>query len=84
MDAAEVPVSLEVRIFQARRSGCRTVLMGGGVPADEADRWCDAWETEATKRGIGGSGTFWDDGRRWIDQQRLVKKAPPDVAARLR
>jgi hypothetical protein len=77
-------VNLEERIFQARRAGCRTALMSQGVSADEADRWCDAWEAEATRRGIGGSGTFWDDGRQWIDTQRIVRKTSPDVAARAR
>lgn len=77
-------MNLEERIFQARRAGCRNALMGGGVSPDEADRWCDAWEIEATRQGIGGSGEFWEDGRRWIDTQRIVRKASPDLAGRPR
>ena len=74
-------MSLNERIFQARRSGCRNALMAEGVSPDEAERWCDAWEAEATTRGIGGSGEFWQDGRRWIDAQRAARKTPPVATA---
>jgi hypothetical protein len=53
--------------------------MGEGISPEQADGWCDAWEAEAFRRGIGGSGEFWEDGRRWIEEQRLSRKAPPEL-----
>lgn len=68
-------MTLDERIFQARRAGCRNALMGSGLSPEEAEHWCAAWEAEAMRRGMGGSGEFWQDGRRWIDSQRVGRKA---------
>ena len=40
------------RIFQARRDAIRNTLTGSGMPLETAERWCDAWELEATGRGL--------------------------------
>jgi len=77
-EAAEAHVSVkDERIFQARRAGCPHALMGGGVSPEQAERWCDAWELEAARQGIGRSSEFWQDGRRWIDVQRAARKILP-------
>jgi hypothetical protein len=60
-------MSLEERIFQARRTGCLHGLMGGGQTPDVAERWCDAWEREAALEGRPREGEFWEDGMQ-LDQ----------------
>lgn len=75
-------MSLEERIFQARRAGCRDSLMGGGQSPDLAERWCDAWEREAALEGRPRSGEFWQDGRRWIDAQIAARRSPDAVLVR--
>jgi len=75
-------VSLEERIFQARRAGTRNALMGGGLSAEQAERWCDAWERQAALQGSERSGKFWQDGRRWIDGQIAARRTPQSSAAR--
>jgi len=75
-------MSLEERIFQARRAGCRDELMGDGQSRDLAERWCDAWEREAALEGKPRSGEFWHDGRRWIDAQIAARRSPGAVLVR--
>jgi hypothetical protein len=77
-----VEMSLEERIFQARRVGCRDSLMGSGQSADLAERWCQAWEHEAELDGRHRGGEFWEDGRRWIDAQIAVRRSPDAVLVR--
>ena len=62
-------------IFQARRAGCRAALMGGGVPPDQAERWCATWEAEAARQGVARGLYYWDAGRGWIDAQRAFRKS---------
>jgi hypothetical protein len=46
-------------------------LMAEGLSADEAERWCRAWETEATRQVVKRDSLyFWDAGRGWIDAHR--------------
>lgn len=75
-------MSLEVRIFHARRAGCRDALMGGGLSLEQAERWCDAWELQAALQHRERSGSFWEDGRRWIDAQIAARKTPQALATR--
>ena len=75
-------MSLEERIFQARRAGCRAALMGGGQSPDLAERWCGAWEREAAFENRPRSGEFWMDGRRWIDAQIAARRSPDAVLVR--
>jgi len=35
------------RIHQARRAATRNGLTDHGMSLEDAERWCDAWETEA-------------------------------------
>ena len=75
-------MSLEVRIFQARRTGCLSALMGGGQSPELAERWCDAWEREAAMEGRARSGEFWEDGFRWINAQIAARRSPDAVVVR--
>ena len=75
-------VSLEERIFEARRLGCLHALMGGGQSPDLAERWCEAWEREAAVEGRARSGEFWEDGLRWINAQIAMRRSPDALAVR--
>ena len=75
-------MSLEERIFQARRAGCRAGLMGSGLSPELAEQWCDAWEREAALQGRARSGEFWVDGQRWIDAQLAARRSPNAVLVR--
>ena len=75
-------MSLEERIFQARRAGCHDALMGGGQPPDLAEEWCQAWEREAEAEGRPRSGEFWEDGMRWINAQTAARRSPHAVLVR--
>jgi hypothetical protein len=55
------------QILQARRAGCRDALMGRGQSPEQAERWCDAWETHALLDRRDRSGEFWQDGLQWIE-----------------
>lgn len=75
-------MSLEMRIFQARRVRAIDALIRGGLSAEQAEDWCAAWERHAAMRGNDRSGDFWDDGRRWIDAQIRARKTPQSSTAR--
>ena len=78
----EVDMSLEERIFQARRAGCLDALMAGGQSHDLAEDWCQAWEREAQADGRPRSSEFWQDGMRWINAQIAVRRSPHAVLVR--
>ena len=40
------------RIVQARRDAIRNKLTGSGMTLEAAERYCDAWEIEAARRGL--------------------------------
>ena len=40
------------RIHEARRDAVRNTLTGAGMTVETAERWCDAWDAEATRRGL--------------------------------
>ena len=75
----DVPVSTpkDQRIDQARRAAIRNRLIGTGQDPDVAERWCDAWETEAALRELQRDGDYWDAGKLWIDAQCAARKRPP-------
>ena len=54
-------------ILQARRAGCRDALVGRGQSPEQAERWCEAWETFALLHHRDRSGEFWQDGLQWIE-----------------
>ena len=41
-------------------------------------RWCDAWESEAERRGLEPSAASWEDGIRWIVSRVAAGEQPPD------
>jgi hypothetical protein len=75
-------MSLGERIYQVSRISCRDALIGRGLSAEQAERWCDAWEREAERRGWQRTGEFWQDGRLWIDAQLAARRSPDAVLAR--
>jgi hypothetical protein len=67
------------RIHLARRSAIRnTIMQSRGLDPDVAERWCDAWEAEATLQGIERGNAYWDAGAAWIDAQCVARKRPPN------
>jgi hypothetical protein len=62
------------QILQARRAGCRDALMGRGQSPEQAERWCDAWETHAVLRRRDRSAEFWQDGLEWIESRLAAAK----------
>lgn len=67
------------RIHQARRAAIRNRLIGNtGLDRDVAERWCDAWEAEATLRELKRDGDYWEAGKLWIDAQCAARKRPPN------
>ena len=75
-------MSLEERLFQARRAGCRDHLVRIGQAPDLAERWCDAWEREAELRGWQRTGEYWQHGQLWIDAQIAARRTPAAVLTR--
>jgi hypothetical protein len=75
-------MSLEERIFQARRASCRDELIDDGQSLEVAERWCQAWEREAELDGRHRGGEFWEIGRRWIDAQIGARRSPDAVLVR--
>jgi len=66
------------RIQEARRIAIRNRLTGSGMDPEVANRWCDAWETEAALRDVKRDGDYWEAGRTWIDGQCAARKQPPN------
>jgi hypothetical protein len=62
------------RIFQARREAIRNTLTGSGMSLEAAERWCDAWELEATGRGLPRDANYWHDGATWIAAERAARR----------
>jgi hypothetical protein len=75
-------MSLEERLFQVRRAGCHDHLVRIGQSLDQAERWCDAWEQEAERRGWQRTGEFWEHGRLWIDAQIAARRSADAALAR--
>jgi hypothetical protein len=75
-------MSLEERLFQARRSRCVEHLERVGQSAEQAERWCDAWEREAELRGRPRTGEFWEHGQLWIDAQIAMRRSPDALLVR--
>ena len=51
-------------------------LMDEGVPADLAQRWCDAWEVEAARQGLPQDSRYWSLGTHWIWTERTARPEP--------
>jgi hypothetical protein len=68
----------EERIFRAWRAAIRNRLLTiTGMERDIAERWCDAWEAEATRQGLPRDSEYWDAGELWITGQCAARKRPP-------
>jgi hypothetical protein len=61
-----------------RRAAIKEALTGSGMDAAVAERWCGAWEAEATLRGMQPGEDYWDAGKHWIDAQCSARKQPPN------
>jgi hypothetical protein len=72
-------MSLEERLFQARRAGVLDHLVRIGQASVMAERWCEAWEREAELRGWQRTGEFWQHGQLWIDAQIAARRSPAAV-----
>jgi hypothetical protein len=67
----EEPWRDEGRIYLARRAAHVTRLTGAGMPREDAEAWCDAWEARAAAKGRERHDrTFWRDGGAWIETHR--------------
>ena len=67
------------RIHHARRTAIRNVIMQSrGLDLEVAERWCVAWEAEATLQGLERGAEYWDAGKAWIDGQCAASKRPPN------
>ena len=63
-----------VRIFQALRAAVRYSFMDTGMDEATANRWCDAWELEATGLGLQRDVAHWDAGEEWIASERAARR----------
>ncbi len=61
-------------MFQARRKAIRDGLLASGVSLELADQWCDAWEVDATRRGLPRDRDYWLAGALWITERRSARK----------
>jgi hypothetical protein len=64
------------RIHLARRTTVRNGLTDFGMRLEDAERWCDAWEAEAARRGITRSADYWTVGDAWIAEERAARRRP--------
>ena len=62
------------RIHQARRAAVRNGLTDFGMPLEEAERWCVAWELEAAGRALPKDSAYWQLGGDWIAEERAVRR----------
>jgi hypothetical protein len=66
-----MPVLSRNQIDQASRAGIVAELIRHGVEPDLAERWCEIWDVEAARQGIGpDSEHYWDAAKGWIDAHR--------------
>ena len=65
----------------ARKELLASLVRDHRVAAEEAERWCRAWEKYATEEGLGRGQYFWDAARGWIDAHvsHPVKRKRPKV-----
>jgi hypothetical protein len=67
------------RIHQARRAATRNGLTDYGMPLEDAERWCDAWEIQAAILELPHDQNYWTVGSAWIAEQRAVRHRPGGV-----
>ena len=65
------------RLGAARRHAVQQWLIGQGMATTAADSWCDAWEAEASGRGLHPQSLdFWEGAGSWI-AGHLKSRQPP-------
>jgi hypothetical protein len=64
------------RVETALRMLTKARLSSLRVPPFAVGRWCDAWEAEATRRGLESSAETWEDGIRWILEKVAAGEQP--------
>jgi len=65
------------RLTDARRRAVFEWLTSQGMTTDAAESWCDAWEADATARGLHRRGLdYWKEAGPWI-AERLKTGQPP-------
>jgi hypothetical protein len=62
------------RILAARRIATRNNLTDSGMALEMAERWCDAWELEATGHGLPRDRDYWQAGQEWIAAERAARR----------
>jgi hypothetical protein len=62
------------RISQAWRTAVRNTLTSQGIPLEDAERWCTAWEVEAAMRELPRDSDYWTVGSAWIAEQRARRQ----------
>src|SRR6476620_9317339 len=65
------------RVETALRILTKALVLTLQVPAYAVGRWCDAWESEAARRGLEPSAQSWEDGIRWIVAKGAAGEQPP-------
>lgn len=64
------------RVETALRMLTRARLLSMRVPAYAVNRWIEAWEAEAARRGLEPSADSWEDGIRWIVEKVAAGDQP--------
>ena len=67
---------IDEAIHQGQRAAVRNGLTDTGMDLEVAERWCAAWEAEATRQRIIRSSAYWDLAKLWIEEQRSTGKRP--------
>jgi hypothetical protein len=70
------------RIDEARRAATRNRLIGDGEVPERAEVWIARWEAIADTDGRPRDGAYWDDGYRWIAEQRRSIDPPREETPR--
>jgi hypothetical protein len=64
------------RIHQARRVATRNRLTAYGMSVEDAERWCAAWEIQATMLELPRDRDYWTLGAAWIAEERARRRKP--------
>jgi hypothetical protein len=62
------------RIHQARRAAVRNGLTDHGMSLETAERWCDAWELEATGRSLPRDADYWTIGAERMAAEQAARR----------
>jgi hypothetical protein len=66
------------RMSIARRRAVHDWLVEQGMESNAAESWCDAWEAEATARGLHRQSLdFWREAGPWIAERLNIRDRSP-------